>query len=151
MRTPQSIRNLILSSALVLSSLPGCQGEEPLSGAPPEALGASGGVWARGVVVNASGVFVAGSGQGDVGNPSGIGPSNAHNYVAKFDLAGTRQWVTQQSPAKLPSGADTPVMCQGLAMDPSGNFYLGGYTGGSFDGNTLVGSDDGFVTKLPAR
>ncbi|MCP3105494.1 SBBP repeat-containing protein [Myxococcus sp. K15C18031901] len=111
---------------------------------------ATNGIFASGLFIDASGVYVSGGGRGDVGNPSNTTYSVAHNYIAKFDTAGTRQWVLQQNPA-MAAGAPSPVYSNGVSRASSGAFYLGGYTSGNFDGNVLFGDTDGFVTKLPAQ
>lgn len=111
---------------------------------------ATNGIFASGLFIDASGVYVSGGGRGDVGNPANTTYSVAHNYIAKFDTAGTRQWVLQQNPA-MAAGAPSPVYSNGVSRAPNGAFYLGGYTGGNFDGNVLFGDTDGFVTKLPAQ
>ncbi|MCP3142403.1 SBBP repeat-containing protein [Pyxidicoccus xibeiensis] len=113
-------------------------------------LGGSAGVWGTGLFIDTTGVYLTGSGGGDIGSSSSTDASKAHNYVAKFDMAGTRQWVIQQDPARL-NGAYVEVYSNGLGRDDAGNFFLGGYTSGNFDGNTKLGDPDGFVTKLPAR
>jgi len=48
-------------------------------------------------------------------------------FYAKFDRAGTRQWVRQV-------GTPEHDVCGGLAIDDSGNLYIAGYTYGSFAG-----------------
>ncbi len=113
-------------------------------------FGTGSGAWGTGLVVNAAGVFVSGSGEGDVSNPSNTMSTTAHTYIAKFDTAGNRQWVYQQGLATL-SGTSRDMYSNGLSIDQNGNFFLGGYTNGNYDGNTLAGSADAFVTKLPAQ
>ncbi|RKH10947.1 hypothetical protein D7V97_12495 [Corallococcus sp. CA053C] len=95
-------------------------------------------------------IYVSGGAQGDVGNLTNTTVMKAHNYVAKFDTAGNRLWVVQQDPAVSPAGGQAAVYSNGVNREPNGNLYLGGYTGGNFGGNTLVGTSDTFVTKLAA-
>lgn len=111
-------------------------------------LGGSGGIWGTGLFIDASGVYLTGSGTGDIGNLTGAGTAAAHNYVAKYDTAGNRQWVVQQDAARL-NGADASVYSNGVMVDQEGKLYVGGFTSGSFDGNTVMGDPGGFVTKLP--
>lgn len=113
-------------------------------------FGTGSGAWGTGLVVNAEGVFVGGSGAGDVSNPSDTTGTVSHTYIARFDTAGNRQWVYQQGVATL-SGTSKQMYSNGLAIDENGNYFLGGYTNGNYDGNTLSGSADAFVTKLPKQ
>ncbi|NBD07942.1 MULTISPECIES: SBBP repeat-containing protein [Corallococcus] len=106
------------------------------------------GIWASGIFIDDTGVYVSGGGQGDVGNPSNTAYSVAHNYVAKFNSAGTRLAVVQQSPA-FAAGAPAAVYANGINVTFDGYVYLGGYTSGNFGGNSLIGTTDSFVTKLP--
>jgi hypothetical protein len=46
-------------------------------------------------------------------------------FFAKYDRAGDRQWVRQL-------GTPEHDVCAGLDIDPSGNFYVAGYTYGDF-------------------
>ncbi len=113
-------------------------------------FGNGSGAWATGLIVNAEGVFVGGSGEGDVSNPADTAGAMAHTYIAKFDTAGTRQWVYQQDMARL-NGTEKLMYANGLSLDENGNYFLAGYTNGNYGGSTLVGSADAFVTKLPRQ
>ena len=104
--------------------------------------------WAEDVVVNDRGVFVTGSGYGDVTNPTSTGAA-PHTYIAKFDVNGNRLNVLQQQPATL-SGVQKSVSANAFGTDDNGNFYVGGNVAGNYDGQTLSGTEDGFVTRLPS-
>ncbi|QSQ26004.1 SBBP repeat-containing protein [Pyxidicoccus parkwayensis] len=110
--------------------------------------GAGGGSWSMGLFIDDSGVYLSGSGSGDVGNPSGAGTGAAHNFVARYDTAGNRQWVVQQDAARL-NGADVVTYATGVSADWSGNLYVGGFTSGTLGGSTVMGDPHGFVTRLP--
>ncbi|MCP3141818.1 SBBP repeat-containing protein [Pyxidicoccus xibeiensis] len=111
-------------------------------------LGSSGGAWGTGLFIDASGVYLTGGGTGDIGNTTSTTVAAIHNFVARYDTAGNRQWVVQQDAARL-NMANAGVYSNGVSVDAAGNLYVGGFTDGHFDGNTLMGSPDGFVTKLP--
>ncbi|XXF81498.1 SBBP repeat-containing protein [Myxococcaceae bacterium GXIMD 01537] len=109
-------------------------------------FGAPHGAWARNISINASGVYVSGSGKGDLTNPSAP-TSTAHTYVARYDTSGNLRYILQQQPATL-SGVAKSVTTEGIGLDGSGNVYLSGHTEGSLGGVNLQGSPDGFVMKL---
>ncbi|RKH21181.1 hypothetical protein D7X74_01985 [Corallococcus sp. CA047B] len=111
---------------------------------------AANGIWASGIFIDETGIYVSGGAQGDVGNLTNTTVLKGHNYVAKFDTAGNRLWVVQQNPAVSPAGGPAPVYSNGVNREFNGSLYLGGYTEGNFGGNTLVGTYDAFVTKLAA-
>nr|WP_253899758.1 SBBP repeat-containing protein [Corallococcus carmarthensis] len=113
-------------------------------------LGSMGWVWGAGLHIDDTGVYLTGHGQGDVGNPANPTFSVAHAFVAKFNTAGTRQWVVQQN-AAIRAGAPSPVYSNGVNLDEYGNIYLGGYFTGTFDGNAQAGDPDSFVSKLAAQ
>nr|WP_227026951.1 SBBP repeat-containing protein [Corallococcus soli] len=108
------------------------------------------GIWASGIFIDDTGIYVSGGSPGDVGNLANTTLGKAHNYVAKFDTAGNRLWVVQQNPAVTAAGALAPVYSNGVNRDFNNRLYLGGYVEGNFDGNVLVGQYDAFVTKLAA-
>lgn len=114
-------------------------------------IGSMGWVWGTAIFIDLDGtsVYLTGHGQGDVGNPANTLFSVAHPYVAKFNTAGTRQWLVQQN-AATNAGAPSPVYSNGVNVDGDGNLYLGGYFTGSFDGIPKAGDSDLFVSKLAA-
>ena len=83
-------------------------------------------------------VYVAGSTDG-VGEGS-AGRSDVH--VRKYDLSGNLSWSAQ-------FGSASGEAANGIAVDQSGNVYVGGYTNGDLEGEN-AGSMDAFVTKLDA-
>jgi hypothetical protein len=62
-------------------------------------------------------------------------------YVRKFNASGTELWNTQFGTAadEIPFAA---------AIDPAGNVYSAGWTGGALPGQTLTGSQDAFVVQV---
>jgi len=61
-------------------------------------------------------------------------------FLAKYDTVGTKQWVKSFGT----SGEDTPT---GFAKDSQGNFYITGFTTGSFGGYSNLGQSDTFIIK----
>jgi hypothetical protein len=102
--------------------------------------------WGTGVVINAEGVFAGGLVYGDAANPTSTGAAS-HPFVARYDTAGNALGVVQKPPASL-SGVDKNVFSYGLSIDGNGNYYLGGCLYGNYDGNTLQGNPDAFVTMI---
>ncbi len=91
------------------------------------------------VTVDGSGnCIIAGATQGSLGG------GNAGRYdlfVAKYDAAGNRLWLTQRGSAER-------EFAYGVATDAAGNIYVTGYTGSSLDGNYYFGGWDIFLTKF---
>lgn len=91
----------------------------------------------RGVAVDAEGdVYLSGYTDGSLGGPN-QGRSDA--WLAKYDGAGTLLWTRQL-------GSASQDYARGVAADPWGNVYLGGYTDGSL-GGANQGSYDAWVAK----
>jgi len=65
-------------------------------------------------------------------------------FLAEYDANGGLQWVRQSG---IPSVATSG---QSVATDSSGNIYVGGYTSGGMDGNSLMGTTDFFIAKYSA-
>jgi enterochelin esterase-like enzyme len=63
-------------------------------------------------------------------------------FVTKYDPNGNREWATQIGTTAADRG-------YGLAIDPSGSIYVGGYTKGALDG-TNAGDKDIYLLKLAA-
>ena len=62
-------------------------------------------------------------------------------FVTKYNSSGVKQYTKQLGVStKFTTGL-------GVATDTSGNVYVAGYTSGNLDGNTLIGTQDFFVTK----
>ena len=61
-------------------------------------------------------------------------------FVAKFDPSGTREWVSQ-------FGGPAADRGYGLAVDPAGAIYVGGYTKGSLDGPN-AGDKDVYLARF---
>ena len=76
-------------------------------------------------------VYVGGHTEGKLGQKT-LGKNDA--FFAKYDQAGTCQWVRQV-------GTPEHDICEGLDIDASGNVYIAGYTYGSFGGPNRGGAD----------
>ncbi len=76
-------------------------------------------------------VYIGGHTEGKLGQKT-LGKNDA--FFAKYDQAGTRQWVRQV-------GTPEHDICEGLDIDASGNVYIAGYTYGSFAGPNRGGAD----------
>jgi hypothetical protein len=72
---------------------------------------------------------------------SHVGNTSDDVFVTKYDPSGNREWVTQIGTAAADRG-------YGLAVDPSGSIYVGGYTKGAL-GGTNTGDKDIFLLNLP--
>jgi hypothetical protein len=95
---------------------------------------------ANGVATDASGnVYVAGYTTGNLDGNTLTGTSDF--FITKYDSSGTKQWTKQLGA----SSANT--VANGVNTDSNGNVYVAGYTNGNLDGNTLMGTNDFFVTK----
>jgi hypothetical protein len=93
-----------------------------------------------GVATDTSGnVYVTGSTSGELdGNTlTGIGVF----FVTKYNSSGVKQYT------KVLGVATKATQGNGVATDASGNVYVAGSTSGGLDGNTLIGTQDFFVTK----
>ncbi len=110
-------------------------------------LGTSGNDSAKAVAVDESGnVYVGGTTEGDLGDP--IGNTSTDAFVAKLNNSGERQWLKQLHSVALPSaGYD---FLRGLAVDPSGNVVVSGYTDGSLFATFQGGASELFIAKFDA-
>lgn len=109
-------------------------------------FGSPHGAWGTGIAINASGVYVGGSGSGDLTNPSSAS-TQPHTFIARYDTSGNLQYISQQEPATL-GGVEKYGAANGIGLDDSGYAYLGGFTEGNLAGVNLTGNPDGFVMKL---
>jgi hypothetical protein len=92
---------------------------------------------ATAIVVNASGVYVAGATQGTLPGQAGAGDSDG--FLRKYAFDGTVVWTRQ-------FGTSESDEILSMAIDPSG-LYLAGTTTGAMAGQTSAGSVDAFVSK----
>ena len=94
------------------------------------------------VAVDTSGnVYVTGYTTGELD-----GNTNAGGYdifLVKYNVAGIKQWTRQ-------FGSSGNDFSTSVAVDASGNVYVGGYTFGSLDGYTNAGDYDIFLVKYNA-
>lgn len=96
--------------------------------------------WPSAVTVDGSGnVIVVGVTQGLF--PGETKPSALDGFVAKFDVDGNQQWVTQFGPG-------VEVMVEDVAVAADGSIYLVGDTDAAMPGNTVVGDTDGFLARF---
>jgi uncharacterized delta-60 repeat protein len=97
-------------------------------------------ILAFGISANASGQsFVAGYTNGGLNGNTQAGGNDL--FIAKYSSAGALQWLKQK-------GASTQeTRANAVALDTSGNSYVGGYTAGSLNGNALTGAKDFFIDK----
>jgi alpha-tubulin suppressor-like RCC1 family protein len=104
-------------------------------------LGVSGkGTYANGIAVDKSGsMYVAGSTNGGLDGNMLTGTTDV--FVTKYDPSGNKIYTKQHGV----SGKDT--YASDVAVDPSGNVYVAGYTYGGLDGNILTGTYDLFLTR----
>ena len=89
-------------------------------------------------------IFITGETSGDLdGDPLTGDPLTglADVFITKLDLDGNYKWSRQMGVAgKNTSGS-------GIVVDGEGNVFIGGYTSGGLDGNSLSGFYDFFVAK----
>ncbi len=102
-------------------------------------LGTSENDQALGVSVDGAGnAYVAGRTSGTFAGQRRAGYEDA--FVAKFDSAGTQQWVRQLGTSENDSAV-------GVSVDGAGNVYVAGFTWGTFAGQRRAGSGDAFLVK----
>ena len=89
-------------------------------------------------------VIVVGGTQGSLdGNIKVSGFTQSEIFVTKYDPSGTKLWTSQLG---VPISGSVNVYS--AAVDSANNIFVTGSTNGSLDGNTLVGTNDLFVTKF---
>jgi hypothetical protein len=92
------------------------------------------------VATDASGnVFVSGQTFGGLDGNMLTGTSDV--FVIKYNSSGVKQYTGQLGAVGADTGGNS------VATDASGNVYVAGFSTGGFDGNTLTGTTDFFVTK----
>ena len=92
---------------------------------------------ARGIAVDARGIYVGGFTLGVLPGQSSAGGRDA--FVRKYDLNGNEQWTRQFGTASLDHGH--------AVSSQAGSVYVFGRTDGAFPGQTSGGSTDAFVRK----
>ena len=93
------------------------------------------------ISVDPSGVYVAGSTQGEFPGQSSSGATDA--FVRKYDLNGNEVWTRQFGTASSESVGG--VVVQAAAI------YVTGFTSGAFAGQTNAGSSDIYVRKYDSN
>jgi hypothetical protein len=102
-------------------------------------LGTAGYDHGRGIAVDPNGnAYLTGSTNGDLEGNAFVGSYDI--FVSKYDTDGTRLWTRQL-------GTTESDHSYGIAVDPSGNVYITGFTEGDLDGNANAGYRDIFVSK----
>ena len=96
---------------------------------------------AKAIVLDATGnIYVTGQTTGNLNGETLTGTYDA--YVIKYDPDGIKLWT------KLSGVAGVPTIGNGLALDSSsGSVYSSGSTDGNLNGETVTGTQDGFVIK----
>ena len=106
-------------------------------------LGVAGGTTAsRGTALDGSGnVYAAGRTTGNLDGQTLTGTWDL--FVTKYNSSGVKQWT------RLLGVAGAFSYAYGLAPDGLGNVYAAGFTEGNLDGQTLTGTRDMFLTRMP--
>ncbi|MEZ4744416.1 MAG: SBBP repeat-containing protein, partial [Bdellovibrionota bacterium] len=81
---------------------------------------------------------------------SALGESSAgliDIYLAKFNNAGTFQWVKQLGNTTIGSSGNNNDYSKSISIDSSGSLYIGGYTASSL-GEASGGSSDAYAAKF---
>ncbi|MCP5501116.1 MAG: Ig-like domain-containing protein [Leptospiraceae bacterium] len=95
----------------------------------------------RGITVDSSGnVYSTGDTTGSLGGNAFIGIT-FDGHIEKYDTNGNLLWIRQIGVA----GATTYGIK--IAVDSSGNAYVGGHTTGALDGEAKIGGQDAFIIK----
>ena len=102
--------------------------------------GTTGDEAAKQIALDPSGnVYAVGHTSGSLDGNSNLGGFDI--IVSKYNAAGILQWTKQP-------GTSADDFGQGIAVDSSGNIFVGGHTSGGLDGNTNQGGKDGFISKF---
>ena len=95
--------------------------------------------YAQDITTDSSGnVYVGGNTASNLDGNTNAGIDDL--FVVKYNSSGVKQWTRLLGTSARDYG-------NGIALDSSGNVYVTGDTGGSLDGNTLVGGKDIFLIK----
>ncbi len=127
-----------ISSLSLLLAACGGSSSPPWSGT--KQLGVAGAqTKAMGIATYGSSVYVAGYTNGGLDGNTLTGSNDF--FLTEYNSSGAKQYTRQLGV----SGANT--YGYGVTTDANGNVYVAGYTNGGLDGNTLMGSNDFFLTK----
>lgn len=98
----------------------------------------------RDIVIGSNGkIYLTGETGGGLDGEAfnGGAGSNTAVYVREYDLNGNRQST------KLIGVSGAPSIGLGIALSPNGLIYVAGVTEGNFDGQTIKGTHDAFLTN----
>ncbi len=70
-----------------------------------------------------------------------------NTFVIKYDVDGNREWTKLYGGTYSGTGFPEWTFGWGIAVDPSGNSYVTGFTRADLEGHSLVGQNDMFVIK----
>jgi uncharacterized repeat protein (TIGR02543 family) len=109
-------------------------------------LGGAGSDFSRAIAVDGSGnIYVAGFSDATWGTPvNAFGGGTSDGFAAKLNSSGVRQWHTFMGGGDYDYG-------NGIAVDGSGNVYVGGYSAATWGTPVNAfggGGEDGFAAKL---
>ena len=93
---------------------------------------------AKAILVDASGVYVAGYAQNAL--PGQSSPGNYDAFVRKYDAAGNELWTRKFGTTGIERAFD-------LAIDATGVYVAGSIDGGVLPGQSSGGPPDAFVRK----
>jgi len=128
---------LLLASAMVLNFAPVARGQDIEW---TRQFGSASSDDARGISVDASGIYVAGRVMGALPGQTYSGNNDA--FVRKYDTSGTEVWTRQ-------FGTSDSDFVSGISVDVSG-VYVAGTVSGALPGQTHSGGTDAFVRKYDA-
>jgi len=101
---------------------------------------------ARFVFLDSTGnLYVIGSTKSSLGETNG---GSFDIFIAKLNSSGTLQWIKQLGDTTLGSAADGYDRLRDAKVDSDMNFYITGYTNGSFAEDYGGGDYDAFVLKV---
>ncbi|MBI2819728.1 MAG: SBBP repeat-containing protein [Acidobacteria bacterium] len=96
---------------------------------------------ARGVAVDASGIYVVGNTRGTL--PGQASAGDWDGFVIKYDTNGTEQWIRQIGTSEID-------FLYGVATDAGGGIYVAGLTNDVLPNQASAGGSDVFVRKYNA-
>jgi hypothetical protein len=102
--------------------------------------GAGGYATGQGIALDSTeNVYVAGETSRAIDGQTLLGSRDF--FITKYNTSGTRQWTVEDG------AASDNAYAYAIAVDASGNAYVTGQTNQAIDGQTLLGTQDFFITK----